>query len=379
MNAERVGRSACKRDGHMIRMSKVCATGLMSLLAIIGTIYERPVFGQAADRIIATDNKTLASGEVVAVTPNAVDVLDKDGETKKFPIEQIREVQFGGEPQSLKSSRSMLYRGRYKDAADEVAKIEAAEMEGATDLIIQEKEFVEAASKTQAAMAAGQSPAESSKLVQSFIKNHPKSHHAYYLYELLGDVYAKLEEPAKAQVEYDKVASAPAPAFKVRAACAKARMLLRQKKYAEGIVAFEQALEIEANDDASKAQKREAQLGKAACFIGDGKSVEAVSMVKEIIKSTDPEEKELLGAAYNVLGLAYRNLNQDQEAIISFLSVDLVYNSSPVNHAEALGNLTELWEKAKMPERSRDAMQILEQSYPTSPWAKKTATPAAKS
>lgn len=68
----------------------------------------------------------------------------------------------------------MLYRGRYKDAADEVAKIEAAEMEGATDLIIQEKEFVEAASKTQAAMAAGQSPAESSKLVQSFIKIIPR-------------------------------------------------------------------------------------------------------------------------------------------------------------------------------------------------------------
>ena len=73
MKAERVGGFACKRDGHMVRMSTVCATGFMSLLAMSGTVYQRPVFGQAADRIIATDNKTLASGEVVAVTPNAID------------------------------------------------------------------------------------------------------------------------------------------------------------------------------------------------------------------------------------------------------------------------------------------------------------------
>ena len=75
----------------------------------------------------------------------------------------------------------------------------------------------------------------------------------------------------------------------------------------------------------------------------------------------------MLGAAYLAAG------DKDQDALISFLTVDLVYNGSPESHAEALAKLSELWEKAKNPERAREARKLLQESYPTSPWAKKAA------
>jgi outer membrane protein assembly factor BamD (BamD/ComL family) len=51
--------------------------------------------------------------------------------------------------------------------------------------------------------------------------------------------------------------------------------------------------------------------------------------------------------------------------------VDIVHSSVPDDHAEALYNLVELWEKTNNPERARDARQELETTYPDSPWSKK--------
>ena len=73
----------------------------------------------------------------------------------------------------------------------------------------------------------------------------------------------------------------------------------------------------------------------------------------------------MLGGIYRAAG------GKDQDALISFLTVDLVYNTVPDSHAEALYNLGELWERGSQPERAREARQSLKTSYPVSPWAKK--------
>ena len=89
-------------------------------------------------------------------------------------------------------------------------------------------------------------------------------------------------------------------------------------------------------------------------------------------KDSDPEDKEFLSRAYTVLGGAYRAMGgKDQDALISYLTVDLVYNVLPESHAEALFNLGELWERGSNPERSREARQSLKSSYPASQWTAK--------
>jgi tetratricopeptide (TPR) repeat protein len=350
--------------------------GVLALgLACISAAGALPLRAQTADRVLTSEGAV--SGKIVSVSANDVDVEDRNGDTKKITIDKIRDVQFGGEPQSLRSARSMLARGRAAEALEELGKIEASELDGAEQLLLDEVEFVKAAAAGRAALASGADPKDAGRLVNDFLTKHPKSHHYYDMKELIGDLFARAGKPDGALAAYSDVAKGPA-AFKVRAAAAKAGMLFDQQKYDEAIKEFEIAIKIDATDDASAAQKRNAELGKARCLSRLGKNQDAVKLIQGIIKQADPEEKDLLARAYNVLGGAYRAAgDKDQDALISYLTVDLVYNGSPDAHAEALYNLGELWERAKNPERARETRKLLEESYPGSGWAKKP-TAAAK-
>ena len=326
---------------------------------------------QAPDRVVSTGGTV--TGKVVSGTKDGVEVEERSGETRSIPIDQIRDLQFGGEPQSLRAARSMLARGRAADAVEEVAKVEAGELEGADPLVLQEVDFVKAAAAGRSVLAAGADPKDAGRLVGEFLAKYPQSHHFYDLQQLLGDLLVRAGKADAAVAAYATLAKGPA-AFKVRSAAAKAGMLFDQQKFAEAMAEYDAALAIEADDDASAEQKRGAELGKARCLVQLGKNADAVALVQAIIKRADPEEKELLGRAYNVLGGAYRAAgDKDQDALISYLTVDLVYNGSPESHAEALARLAELWEKAKNPERAGEARKLLKDSYPTSPWAKKVA------
>ena len=343
--------------------------GMAALVALGFAAWSGPLAAQSADRVLSTEGTF--TGKIVAVSAEGVELEERGGESRKIPIDQIRDVQFGGEPQSLRAARSMLTRGRAADAVEEVGKVEAAELDGAEQLVLDEVEFVKAAAAGRAALAAGADPKEAGRLVNEFLSKHPKSHHVYDLQQLLGDLLARAGKPDAALAAYATLAKGPA-AFKVRSAAAKAGMLFDQQKFAEAIAEYDAALSVDAADDASAAQKRGAELGKARCLAQLGKNADAVTLVQGIIGRADPEEKDLLGRAYNVLGAAYRAAgDKDQDALIAYLTVDLVYNGSPDNHAEALAHLAELWEKAKNPERARETRKLLQDSYPTSPWAKK--------
>lgn len=324
---------------------------------------------QSLDRVV-TRTGTL-TGKVIATDPGEVQLEDRSGETKRVPIDQVREIQFGGEPQELKAARSMLMRGRPADAIEELAKIQPGDLDGADQLLLDELDFVRAAATARAALASGADPREPGKLVADFLAKHPQSHHTYDAQQLLGDLLARAGLQEKALAEYAKLAKGP-PAFKVRAASARAAMLLEQQKHAEALAEFDAALRVDAADEAGAAQKRAAELGRARCLALLGKGEDAVGILRGLIQKSDPEDGAVLAGAYNALGQAYRALpGREQDALIAFLTVDLVYNTSPEDHAEALFNLVDLWDKASNPERAREARSLLESTYPKSQWTRK--------
>ena len=341
-------------------------TGAVSLAAAApGT-----ALGQAVDRVNLVGGTSIA-GKIVSVSPVGIDVENSDGASQKVAIETVREVQFGGEPQSLKNARAMLLRGRGADARDEVGKIEADELDGGEPLVLAEVDYVKAAAAAQAVLGTGGDLAAAAKVVGDYLAKHSKSHHFFQMQELLGDVHARAGKPAEALAAYQQLDSGP-PALKVRAASAKAAMLLAQGKADEAMAEYDAAIKLAGSEKSSQPQKRSAELGKARCLSLQGKHDVAVDMVLQIVKDSNPEEKELLSRAYNVLGTAYRAMGgREQDALIQFLTVDLVYNTLPESHAEALFNLGELWEKGSQPERAREARQNLKAAYPASPWAAK--------
>ena len=344
--------------------------GLVIGAFVLAIVSPGVAWGQAADRVNLFGGTSI-SGKIVSVSPVGVDVENSDGDTQKLAIETVREVQFGEEPQSLKNARAMLLRGRGADARDEVGKIEADELDGAEPLVLAEVDFVRAAAAAQAVLEAGGDPATAAKTVVDYLAKHPKSHHFFQMQELLGDLQARAGKPAEALAAYQQLDSGP-PGMKVRAASAKAAMLLAQGKPDEAMAEYDAAIKLAGSDKASQPQKRSAELGKAKCLSLQGKQDAAIEMVLQIIKASGPEEKELLSRAYNVLGGAYRSMaGREQDALIQFLTVDLVYNTLPESHAEALFNLGELWDKGSNPERAGEARQNLKAAYPASPWAAK--------
>lgn len=63
---------------------------------VAATVAPAVVHAQSADRVLTTEG--IVSGKVVSVSASDVDVEDRNGETKKIPIDKVREVQFEGEP-----------------------------------------------------------------------------------------------------------------------------------------------------------------------------------------------------------------------------------------------------------------------------------------
>jgi hypothetical protein len=202
---------------------------------MVGVAWCTVASAQAPDRVLTVDGPL--TGKVVATAAEAIDLEDRNGETRKIPVEQIREVQFGGEPQSLRAARSLLIRGRAADAVEEVAKIEAAELDGAEPLLLEEVEFVKAAAAGRAALAAGADPKDAGRMVGEFLGKHPKSHHFYDMQQLLGDLLFRAGKPDAALAAYSSLAKGPA-ALKVRAASAKAGMLFEQQKFPEAMAEY---------------------------------------------------------------------------------------------------------------------------------------------
>lgn len=359
---------------YCVGTDRVTGFMMLAVVLVIGILSPAVVLGQAPDRVNLIGGASL-SGKIVAVSPIEIDLENSDGDTQKVKIETIRDLQFGEEPQSLKNARGMLLRGRGVDAREEAAKIEADELEGLEPLVLAEVDFVRSAASGRAVLDAGGDLVVATKAVGDYLVKHSKSHHVFQMQELLGDLYARAGNPDQAMAAYEQLDAGP-PALKGRAALAKAAMLVSQGKADEALVEYESAIRFAGNEKSSEPQKRSAEIGKAKCLSLQGNQAGAVESVLQIVKNTSPEEKEILSRAYNVLGAAYRAMgSKEQDALIQFLTVDLVYNTFPESHAEALFNIAELWEKGGNPQRALEARQNLKATYPASPWVVRLEAP----
>lgn len=340
--------------------------------ALLAAALGSAALAQTPGRLILNDAPGI-SGDIVAVSPIGVEI-DVRGEAKKVPIESIREVTFAGEPQSLKAARVAVARGQSAQALQDIAKIEATEMEGAEQLIVDELAFVKAAATGGQAAATGENVAAGLKAVQDYLGKHPQTHHLFPMQELLARLLARSGKFADAAAALAPLDRGP-PAYRVRAAAARAGLFYEQKQYDEAAREFAAAAQIptEQKDSASALQKRLAELGVARCRSRQGKPDEAVEIIERVVGESDADDADVLGAAYNALGDALRTAGKDQDAIIAYLTVDLVHNAVADNRAEALFKLAELWEKGKYPQRAEEARQLLTQSYPDSSWARKVA------
>jgi tetratricopeptide (TPR) repeat protein len=348
------------------------ATILTGIVLAFGVVRPEMVFGQTPGRLVAPNGKSL-SGTILGTSPTDVEIEDEDGDLKRVPLDKIVEVQFSDEPPKLASARSFLMRGRSGDALGELESVLESELEGVPALVLAEMEFVKAAATGQIAVESGDGVPAADAMVIGFLAKHPRSHHFFEMQQLLGELRSKAGNYPAAMQAFDALSKGPV-AFKIQASNGKGQVLVDEGKFAEAVREYDAALAASAGDEVSLMRKREAALGKARALSRLGKHADAIKLAKATIDDADPEDRSLLSRAYVVLGSLYRAMEgKDQDALIAYLTVDLVYNTVPDSHAEALYYLSELWAKAREEQRSRQTGQILRDAYPQSGWAKKLA------
>ena len=325
---------------------------------------------------LGEDTVTLSNGDelvgsVFGLAPESVEIETADG-VQKVSIVEIREIAFDGEPAEVADARRMLARSDARAAINTLATLSTTDLADEDRRIREEHAYLTLLAAVQS--ASSEEAKAASAALADFLDANPRSHHTYGGREALGNALAKQGRFEDAAAAYRALDRGP-PALRVRSAAAQGSQLAEAGKPAEAIRLFEaaEAITTDPDDKASAAQKRGAALGLARCLAALGKAADGTAVAEKVIREADPEDEDLLAAAFAALGTCQRAAAAAEDALISFLTVDLVYNRLPEAHAEALYNLTQIWEASNNPERARAARQDLTSSYPDSPWTAKLA------
>jgi tetratricopeptide (TPR) repeat protein len=309
------------------------------------------------------------SGEITDMSPTEVKVSKRPSGSAAIAVNEIRSISFDGEPSELGQARVKAANGAYVEAAALLAKIDAATLK--RDFVRQEVEFFQAYCAAKLALGGRGTINDAGRQLNNFVRTHPRNYHYFEAVEAMGDLLSADGKVELAQRQYNDIATkAPWPEYRMRAAVSIGQALQGQGKHAEAIGQFDAALAMTGAGGIVQSERLSATLGKAVSLAETGKLESAVTMVEQVIQEADPEQKELHARAYNALGSCYQRAGQPKDALLAYLHVDVLYNSVPEAHAEALANLATLWQAIGQEGRAREARQTLEQRYAGSRWAK---------
>jgi tetratricopeptide (TPR) repeat protein len=308
------------------------------------------------------------TGEVSDMTPLEVTLNRGAPNSRALAVNQIKSIALDGEPVEMAQVRLNVANGAYVKAQQLLEKIDSSQVQ--RDLIKQDLEFYQAFVVGKLAQSGVGEVLDAGRKLNAFVHAYPNNYHYLEAVELMGDLLMISGRFEPAQKQYAELTKAPWPDYKMRAAVAIGRSLQAQNKHAEAIQQFDAALAMADNSAEAQQQKLAATLGKSVSLAETGKLEEGVATIEKIIQDADPQQKELHARAYNALGTCYEKANKTKDALFAFLHVDVLYNTVPDAHAEALSHLVPLWKAIGQDERAREAREQLQQRYADSRWAK---------
>ena len=343
-----------------------CVTSLLGalVLCLAGSV---SAYAQAgADRVKLV--RGTESGDVSEMTPLQVTLNRGLPGSRTVAVNEIKSIAFRDEPSELTQARLNAANGGYSNALEALGKIDQAAIK--KDFVKQDVEYYQAYCAAKLALGGTGEIGDAGRQLNTFVKAYPQNYHNLEAIELMGDLLMAGERYDAAQKQYNELASkAPWPDYKMRALVALGRTLQAQKQHAEAVQQFEAAIALADDSAESQRQKLSATLGKAVSLAETGNVDEAIGIIEKVIQDADPEQKELHARAYNALGTCYERANKKKESLLAFLHVDVIYQTVPEAHAEALSHLIPLWQAIGQEERSREARQTLQDRYAKSRWA----------
>ncbi len=332
----------------------------------IGTSTVLPA--QQFDQVVPLKGSN-TSGVITGESPTEVEI-EVRGSKIKIPVNTIKRVTFGEDPTELKRGRDNIQTGAYEAGMEDLGKVAPASLSRA--MIKQDYAFYRALALGRMALSGGGDKDAAKTAMLNFVRAAPNSFHFLEAAELLGDLAVSQGDFAGAARYYSAItAKSPWPDYQMKGGVLEGRALLAQKKFAEAQAKFDEVARSNVDTPAAMMQKQVAEVGKAVCMAELGQPEPAIAVLEKIVAENDPNQaKELFGRTYNALGRCHLKAKRDKDALLAFLRVDLLFNSTPEVHAESLYYLSKLWGTVNKAERAAAAKSLLTSRYAGSSWAK---------
>lgn len=321
----------------------------------------------ADDRVFQTSGAAI-TGEVQSLDKDKVVIVTR-GKDQSVPTIEVSRIVFDGEPNDLSRAKELAANAQWSEADAQLKTVNTGNLKG--ENVQQDYLYYRGLTNVRLALASGANAAAGASQLVSYAKTNPNSYHFYELCEALGDAAAALGSLNDAVKYYTAIGTAPFPAYKLKSSYLVGTALLGAGQAEQAAAEFDKVLAAVATEPEAQRYQKLARVAKIRASVVAGQADAAVEQLLQLVNESDSADALLYSEIYNALGEAHRKLDQNSEAALAYLHTDLLFPSDPENHAEALYNLSQLWESVGQPSRATDAKSRLQQQYPGSSWAKK--------
>ena len=344
------------------------------LICCVYAAFQNEACVVAADQVF-TSEETLF-GEIESVSTEAVRFVPRGSTNtvREIGVTDVVMIQYSDEPKDLIEAKKRLIKNDFGGAFEVIEQVNEDEIQSASVAVRSEYAYVRAVAAGHVAMDTTEGLSQALTYIEEVLDQFTRSIHYYDLLEAAGDLEGALGRYDKAAALYKKISRGPPPMV-VRAERLQGNVLAAEGRHVEAIAEFENVQSVDLEGSFIEQEKMMACLGQAESLISLSRFDEAASLIGSMLAETYPEgmpvtaSNILLGKAYSLLGQSLLETKEDQDALIAYLTVDLVYGDAPDTHAEALFRLFHLWNKGGYPRRAAEVRQRLIKAYPQSTWA----------
>ena len=294
---------------------------------------------------------------------SATDVVVQLGaSTIKVPSELITSIRYDGQSASYALGEARESAGQLAEAA-EMFKKAATESTG-KPYPLQAALFREAEVLTELAAVEPDRIKDAKDRLMKFVKQYPSSRHTLGARACMARIQLASGDFPAAQAAIADLARMPKGAE--RAAVLRTKLLAKQNKHKEAIEELDKLI---ASSPKGSERLRAAQLAKAESLAALKEFTKAEVLLREVIKSTPPEDAAGQAPAYNTLGDCLRAANRPKDALLAYLHTDMLYSKDKEEHPRALHQISVLFRQLKLDGRADEFAQRLKTEYPHSRWA----------
>ena len=317
-----------------------------------------------ADQITRLNDGATIRGKFEIFSKTSVVIRQPSDETITISTDDIMEVRFDREPPLLQAARSNERSGSYTSAIQQLQKI-LSEYTGRDKRVLTEIEFLVARCQARLARSNPETTRTALATLQSFLQQNGNSYRTLEVMLLQAQLLSGTERSQAIRL-LEQLRSSGVDGFAMQAGVVLGHVLLSEARPGQAEDVFNDV--VRKSDGKATALKThyESRIGRAECLLKQDRPEQALKELKFVIAEIPGDQHTALARAWLHTGHGHRQSDQPQAALLAYLHVDILYQDAKVEHAEALYQLTALWEAAGYPDRARDSQSRLLAQYPDS-------------